>query len=54
MEEILTTWENNGFNEVYRLSPGEIEVFKEAVAGVTEKYATEYGEEACSAFGITA
>ena len=54
MEEILTTWENNGFNEIYRLSPGEIEVFKEAVAGVTEKYATEYGEEACSAFGITA
>lgn len=54
MEEILTTWENNGFNEVYRLSDAEIEVFKEAVADVTAQYAAEYGEEACSAFGITA
>lgn len=54
MEEILTSWENNGFNEVYRLSADEIEVFKGAVADVTAKYAAEYGEEACSAFGVTA
>lgn len=52
MEEILSSWEGNGYNEIYRLSDSEIEVFKEAVASVTEQYANEYGQEACTAFGI--
>lgn len=52
MEKILSNWEGNGYNEIYRLSDSEIEVFKEAVASVTEQYANEYGQEACTAFGI--
>ena len=48
MEKILSNWEGNGYNEIYRLSDSEIEVFKEAVASVTE----QYGQEACTAFGI--
>lgn len=54
MEEILSAWESNGFNEIYRLSADEMEVFKSAVADVTATYAAEYGEEACAAFGISA
>jgi len=54
MDQIQAEFESNGFNEVYVLSDEEIEVFKAAVADVTAKYAAEYGEEACAAFGITA
>ena len=53
MDQIRTTWEGNGFNEIYELSPAEVEVFKTAVADVTKEYAELYGEEACAAFGIT-
>lgn len=52
MDEILTTWANNGYNEVYYLSEDEIAVFQAAVADVTKEYAEQYGEEACAAFGI--
>ena len=53
MDQIRTTWEGNGFNEIYELSPEEVDVFKTAVADVTKEYAELYGEEACAAFGIT-
>ncbi len=53
MDQIRTTWEGNGFNEIYELSPEKVEVFKTAVADVTKEYAELYGEEACAAFGIT-
>ncbi len=38
---------------VYELSEEEVQAFKDAVADVTKEFAELYGEEACSAFGIT-
>ncbi|MGI6463671.1 MAG: DctP family TRAP transporter solute-binding subunit [Candidatus Scatomorpha sp.] len=52
MEEILSTWEAGGFNKIYRLSPEEVEVFKAAVADVTNEFKGIYGKEACAAFDI--
>ena len=37
---------------VTELTPEELEVFKEAVQPVREKFMNKYGEEACTAFQI--
>ena len=52
MEEILSTWEAGGFNKIYRLSAEEVDVFKAAVADVTNEFKGIYGADACAAFDI--
>jgi len=52
MEAILSDWEAGGFNKIYRLSAEEVEVFKAAVADVTEQFKGIYGADACAAFDI--
>ena len=52
MEEILSTWEAGGFNKIYRLSAEEVDVFKAAVADVTNEFKGIYGADACAAFNI--
>ena len=38
--------------EVTELTPDQVQVFKDLLAPVIEKYKAKYGAEACAAFGI--
>ncbi len=49
--EIVQKFRDGGMI-VTELTPEELEVFKEAVQPVREKFMTKYGEEACTAFQI--